>query len=91
MLKNKAMKSLFSIRQTVLTQSNISISLCLKIFDQLVSPILMYGAEVWAHEIINDNNSLEQVCSQFYRFILGVSKVTPNIGIKGEIGRPQTG
>jgi len=48
----------------------------------------MYGAEVLAHEIKNENNSLEQVCSQFYRFILGVSKVTPKVGIKGEIGRP---
>ena len=63
MLKNRAMKSSFSISQTVLTQNNISVSLCLKVFDQLVSPILVYGAEVWAHEITN-------VCSHFYRFIL---------------------
>ena len=81
------MKSLFTVRCTIMNHKMISPSISLKLFDQLISPILMYGAEIWANEIKNENNSLEQICNSFYRFILGVSKVTPIIGIKGELGR----
>ena len=87
MLKNKAMKSLFSLRYSTLSQKMISPSLCLKLFDQLISPILLYGAENWANELSREKSSLEQISHQFYCFILGVGKMTPKIGVRGELGR----
>ena len=86
-LRKKAMKALFSIRKSILEEKMVTPALCIKLFDTLIVPILSYGSEIWASEISSDDNSLEKLCTSYYRFVLGVSKRTPLAAIRGELGR----
>jgi hypothetical protein len=54
------------------------------LFDKMVLPILMYSCEIWgynAHECIN------KVQTSFCKYVLGVSRSTPNAAALGECGR----
>jgi hypothetical protein len=56
----------------------------LKLFDSLVSSILLYASEVWGFE---NKESIENVHLQFYKNILKVRSTTPNYMVYGELGR----
>ena len=86
-LKNKAMKALFSIKKSILCEKMLNPKLCLKLFDCLIVPILSYCSEVWGTEITSVDNCLESLCMSYLRFILGVSTRTPFEGIRSELGR----
>ena len=60
------------------------IDLQLKIFDSLVTPILLYGCEVIG---FGKNDNLEKIHLQFMKRILNVRISTPNFYIYGELGR----
>jgi hypothetical protein len=49
-----------------------------------VKPILMYGCEVWGFA---NNSVIESFCLQFYKYIFGLKKSTPNCVLYGELGR----
>ena len=51
------------------------VDLQLKLFDFLVSPILLYASEVWGFE---NKASIEKVHLQFCKNILKVRSTTPN-------------
>lgn len=55
----------------------------LELFDTMVVPILLYGAEVWGFE----NCNIENFHIQFCKTILKVKKSTPHCMIYGELGR----
>ena len=98
-LCNKSQKAIFTIIKS--NYRIISLKSLLKIFDCVIKPILLYGAEVYGCGLVKldklylktndtkvfENNKLEKVCNKFYRFILGVHSKASNIGIKGELGR----
>lgn len=65
----------------------LPIDIQLKMFDTMVSPILLYGCEVWGYE---NNAAVESLFLQFYKIILGVKKSTPNCILYGELGRYPT-
>ncbi len=50
----------------------------------MVSPILLYSAEVWG---INDYQDADKIHMKFCKTILGVRKQTTNAAILGELGR----
>ncbi len=50
----------------------------------MVSPILLYGAEVWG---LNEIQDPDKIHIKFCKTILGVRKQTPNAVILGELGR----
>jgi hypothetical protein len=56
----------------------------LELFDTMVVPILLYGAEVWGFENCNIIGNFHM---QFCRTILKVKKSTPHCVIYGELGR----
>ena len=56
----------------------------MKLFDSLVSPILLYASEVWSFE---NKESIEKVHLQFCKNILKVRSTTPNYMVYGELGR----
>ena len=56
----------------------------LKVFDSCVAPILLYGCEVWGYE---NTDIIEKVHTKFCKCIFGVSKLSHNMPIYGEIGR----
>ena len=72
--------------------SKLPTKLALKLFNTLISPILLYGSEVWGpfidHDFVEwDKTKLEQVHTQFIKRILGCNFKTSNIMSRGEVGQ----
>ena len=63
------------------------------LFDSVVKPVLLYGADICGFKPIRKmysamKNSLFEKCHlKFLRFVLGVNKRAPNIGVYGDTGR----
>ena len=83
-LAEQASKALFSIKSKLSQFGSLSSNLLFKIFDTKILPILTYGAEIWfGHE----SKDIEQVHHYYCKYVLKVSKHTPNIFVRGELGR----
>ena len=68
------------------------IKLLLKIYDTMVVPILLYGAEVWAASGKFtpdkwDKTEIERQHTCLLKQILGLNRSTPNIVVRAEFGR----
>ena len=59
----------------------LPLDLKLKLFDQLVIPVLLYGCEIWGFE---DLRQLEAFHIKFCKYILMLSKNIPNCMVYGE-------
>ena len=79
----QAKKAMYSLL-TKAAQLNLPIDIVSSLFDTLVNPILLYGSEIWGFENIQ---IIESVHTQFCKFILKLSKRTPNCAAYGELGR----
>lgn len=77
---NKALHLLYSR----VSNADLPIDLILKLFDNTVMPILLYGAEVYGYE---DLTILERVHCNFLRKITKARKSTPLNFLYGELGR----
>ena len=90
-LSVKANRALFSLK-TNLNLLKMPIKLLLKIYDTMVVPILLYGAEVWAASGKFtpdkwDKTAIEKQHTSLLKQILGVNRSTQNIAIRAEFGR----
>ena len=95
-LKTKAMRAAFKISSILKSQNIIDPIVSLKLFDSMVKPILLYGSQVWAQELLpyesKDINKLdrlpfEQIQNKQCKYILGVRKHTSNVAARAELGR----
>ena len=64
----------------------------IKLFDTCISPILLYGSEVWDPYMnhnctIWDTTQIEKTHTQFLKRLLGVNRSTTNILVRSELGR----
>ncbi len=50
----------------------------------MVTPVLLYGSELWGYE---DTADLERLHLKFCKYILGIKSSTPNVMVYGELGR----
>jgi hypothetical protein len=82
-LCEKATKSMYSVIKKT-RQLQLPLTLQLEMFDKLVSPVLLYGSEVWGYEKVD---VIERVHLKFLKFILKVRSSTPTYMIMGELGR----
>ena len=55
-----------------------------KLFDSLITPILVYSCEVWGFE---NKQGIEKMHLQYCKRILNLRSSTPNFMVYGEIGR----
>jgi hypothetical protein len=62
----------------------IPVDLQLKLFDSLVTPILLYSSEIWGFECIFN---IEKIHLQFCKRIISVRSSTPNFMVYGELSR----
>lgn len=99
-IHDRALKALFKLKSCI-RDSNISPSLALKLFDQLIKPICLYGAEIWGIENLNYKKfqringfekeyyslPIEKVQISFCKSVLGVTKRATNAAVMGELGR----
>ena len=58
-LCNKGMKAMYKLRK-LLCDVNLTPDVCLKLFDQLIKPICLYGAEIWSPESFDTHQSLNE-------------------------------
>ena len=101
-LSTRGLKALFSLkRHTCICIGNIKARLGMKLFDQMIKPILCYASEIRsACDLANrkfrtgdgfakylDNINIEKVHVKFCKFILEVNKRAVNLVVKGELGR----
>ena len=99
-LSVRGMKALFSLKRYICT-GNIKVRLGLKLFDQMIKPILCYGSELWSACDLGkrkfrtedglakylDSTAVEKIHIKFCKFIIGVNKRAVNLAVKGELGR----
>ena len=90
-LSIKATRGIFALNNKM-KLSKLPTKLALKLFNSLISPILLYGSEVWGpyanHDFAEwDKIKIEQVHVQFIKRILGCNFNTSNIMSRGEIGQ----
>ena len=62
----------------------MSIDCQLKLFDNMILPILTYGSEIWG---FGDLTTIEKVQTDCLKRILNVRKSTPHLMVYGELGR----
>jgi hypothetical protein len=100
-LKDRGLRALYQLKTTILN-NNINPDLALKLFDQLIRPIVTYGCEIWGAFLNKLNKRTEEGsgCTQCYdkdifetlhlkfmKFVLGVHSKASNNGTRGELGR----
>ena len=79
----QANKALFALNHKI-RNVNIPIDLQLKLFDCLITPILLYSSEIWSYENIE---VIERFHLKFLKQILNVRSTTPSYMVYGETGR----
>ena len=89
-LSIKANRAVYALNNKI-KLSRLPTRLALKLFNSLISPILLYGSEVWGpfidQDLVSwDKNKIEQVHTQFIKRILGCNYKTSNITSRGEVG-----
>ena len=63
--------------------------LTIKLFDALISPILLCGSEIWGVDCNDqiEKDPLELVQIKFLKWLLGVNKYCSNNACRAETGR----
>jgi len=81
-LSDQARKAMFSVLKKSRTLC-LDIDLQLHLFDTLVTPVLLYGCEIWG---VNDVNIIQQFQLKYLKQLLSMKKSTPNVMVFGELG-----
>jgi hypothetical protein len=90
-LAEKAHRAINSTRRK-LDISKLSPKLAIKIFDSIISPILLYNSEIWGAFINHDfrkwdQSPTEKIHLKFCKTYLGVNRKATNIACRGELGK----
>ena len=99
-LSARGLKAHFVLKRYICT-GNIKVRLGIKLFDQMIKPILCYASELWSACDLGkrkfrtedglakylDSTAIEKVHVKFCKFIIGVNKRAVDLAVKGELGR----
>ena len=80
-LCDQARKAMFSVLKKA-RKLCLSLDFQLHLFDSMVSPILLYGSEVWGCENVNIINQFQL---KYCKMVLKLKTSTPNIMIYGDL------
>ena len=83
-LASQADRAVFAIKSAMKECGEMSVSLALDLFDKIISPILLYGSEIWGTRYAG---SIEYVHRKFCKYVLNVSINASNAAVLGELGR----
>ena len=92
-LVRRAEKALFKLKASV--GNDINPKLGMKLFDQLIKPILTYGSEVWGIDFPRKKSLFDFLCNSqtevmnlsYCKYILRVNRRSSNFAVRGELGR----
>ena len=76
-----------SISSSLCIKLNLPLDIASELFDSLVSPILLYGCEIWG---CGNCKAIESLHVKFCKIILKINKNSPNCMALGELGRLST-
>ena len=76
-------KTLFTLLRKA-RKLNLPVDLVSQLFDVMVSPVLLYGCEIYAPY---PHFEIERIHLKFCKYLLGVSSRTTNVMVYGELGR----
>ena len=82
-LNEQAQKAYHTLLK-VFDKVSLDIKTKVSLFDSLVLPILLYGAEIWGVYSFKD---IDKLHVRFLKYLLGVKQQTPNFAVLGEYGR----
>jgi hypothetical protein len=82
-LNDQALKA-YGHLLSIFSRVNVDVKTKLELFDALVTPIIMYGSEVWGIYKIAEVDKLHY---KFCKYVLGVRPSTSNAAVLGELGR----
>ena len=83
-LYQKGCRAMFSLLKNPRNLSfPLDIMLKLKLFNVIVKPVVLYGAEVWGSE---NCDILESIQLGFLKYVLSVNKFTSSMMVDGELG-----
>ena len=90
-LARKARRAIYALNSRYQIK-RLPVKAALKLFDCVISPILLYCSEVWGAFHYTDydrwdNNIIEKIHLSFCKHLLGVNRSTTNILVRGELGR----
>ena len=83
-LASQANKGLFKIKSFTQSIPNLKISTRMYLFDAMISPILLYGSEVWGKAHCK---SYETVQTKYCKNVLGIPYSASNNSTRAELGR----
>ena len=100
-MSQKAKKAMFKLK-SLLYGSAVKPYTCMKLFDQLIKPIALYGSEIWGIDEIKFSDDIsffrttekfaaEKLNLSFSKFALGVHQKSQNSAVRGELGRVPMG
>ena len=75
---------MFALITKAARKLHLPIDVQLKLFDAVVTPVVLYGSEIWCYE---ECEILEKPNLQFCKIILCLKKSTCNVVVYGELGR----
>ena len=81
-IADQASKAMFSLLKKI-RALNLPLDLQLELFDKMIKPILLYGAEIWG---FGNCDVIERVHLKFLKHVLHLKKSTPSHMIYGELG-----
>ena len=82
-LCEQAQKAMYGIIKKIRLY-NLPIDCQLDLFDKVVTPVLIYGCEVWGYEPLVD---IERIHLKFLKHIFNLKSSTPSYMVYGESGR----
>ncbi len=96
-LTTKATRASFKISATLKSRKVLNCALYIKLFDTMVKPVSLYGAQVWSERLLSfyqkddfgnfDRLAFEQLQNKICKCALRVGKYTSNLASRAEMGR----
>ena len=80
---DKASRAMFSLIKKC-KRLMLPLDIQIELFDRMVTPILLYGCEVWCPAMSDFASKLQL---RFYKIIMKVRKTTPTCMVYGELGQ----
>jgi hypothetical protein len=80
----KALKAVGLIKRFKNLYSDSDTKVLFFLFDRMVTPILLYGSEIWGTEI---REAIEIIHRKLCKYVMGVGSQTSNTAVLGDCGR----